>query len=244
MRVRASMHRGPRRHPASSCRPARTTASHASSTDGHSAGADAGEDRRAVRGAFFGRHGLDRVAVDGRLNLAPQRATARRRRRRARARPARRARRKSSNVSRRLNATPSSTARTTWPRVWLAARPTSAARTSGSQCGVRSPIRYGAQSTPSAPGGTRSASAVMSSIRRVARARPATDRAASAATGRRPASRPSRASGRESRDRTCGCVPSRSSAGRSVAAKTTPDVPIVTLTAPGRVMPMPTAPAA
>jgi hypothetical protein len=32
--------------------------------------------------------------------------------------------------------------------------------------------------------------------------------------------------------------------GRSVAAKTTPDVPMVTLTAPGLVMPMPIAPAA
>ena len=39
-------------------------------------------------------------------------------------------------------------------------------------------------------------------------------------------------------------APFGSSAGRSVAAKTTPDVPMVALTAPGRVMPMPTAPAA
>jgi hypothetical protein len=39
--------------------------------------------------------------------------------------------------------------------------------------------------------------------------------------------------------RACGSV-----TGRSVAANTTPDVPIVALTAPGRVIPMPTAPAA
>ena len=38
--------------------------------------------------------------------------------------------------------------------------------------------------------------------------------------------------------------PPGSRTGRSVAAKTTPDVPMVALTAPGRTMPMPTAPAA
>ncbi len=38
--------------------------------------------------------------------------------------------------------------------------------------------------------------------------------------------------------------PPGSSTGLSVAAKTTPEVPIVALTAPARTMPMPTAPAA
>ena len=94
------------------------------------------------------------------------------------------------------------------------------------------------------PGGTRPASAVSASIRGVAAARHATDRAASAATAPPPASRPSRASARESRGRTCECGPSDRAPAVSVAANTTPDVPIVTLTAPGRVMPMPTAPAA
>ena len=44
---------------------------------------------------------------------------------------------------------------------------------------------------------------------------------------------------REWRGRTCGAGRFGSGAGRSVAAKTTPDVPMVALTAPGRVMPMP-----
>ena len=39
-------------------------------------------------------------------------------------------------------------------------------------------------------------------------------------------------------------LPRASSAGRSVAANTTPEVPIVALTAPGATMPMPMAPAA
>ena len=38
--------------------------------------------------------------------------------------------------------------------------------------------------------------------------------------------------------------PRGSRAGRSVAANTTPEVPMVALTAPGRTMPIPTAPAA
>ena len=67
------------------------------------------------------------------------------------------------SVSRRENATPSSIARTTCARVWLAARPTSAARACGSRCGVLSPIRYGAHKTPSEPGGAPDASSHKSS---------------------------------------------------------------------------------
>ena len=46
-----------------------------------------------------------------------------------------------SNESASPNATPSSTARMTSPRVWLALSPTRAPRASGSAWGVRSPER-------------------------------------------------------------------------------------------------------
>ena len=49
--------------------------------------------------------------------------------------------RRRSNESASPKATPSSTARMTSPRVWLALSPTSAPRASGSACGVRSPAR-------------------------------------------------------------------------------------------------------
>ena len=103
-------------------------------------------------------------------------------------RPAHAVRRRSQNVSRRLNATPSISARTMWPRPWFAASPTSAARAFGSQCGVRSPIRYGAQSTPSAPGGTlrRFGGQLPRRTRRRSRPTPP-DRGTSAGKGPRPA---------------------------------------------------------
>ena len=69
------------------------------------------------------------------------------------------------SVSLRLKATPSRIARTMCARVWSAAKPIRAARASGSRCGVRSPMRYGAQSTPPEPGGTVAASAFSRSYR-------------------------------------------------------------------------------
>ncbi len=116
------------------------SASHASIHGAPDAGADARQEGGAERRAFFGGDDFDGLAVDVGLNLAPER-----RARASAAEPDARTGTCSSskivNVSRRLNATPSITARITWPRPWLAASPTSAARIDGSQCGVRSPIR-------------------------------------------------------------------------------------------------------
>ncbi len=91
-------------------------ASQASSTDRPHARADAGKNRRAVRGALFGGQRFDRMAVDTRLNLTPDggpraaAADADARHRHAEFREDR------ERVAR-LNATPSRTARTTCPRV-------------------------------------------------------------------------------------------------------------------------------
>ena len=62
-----------------------------------------------------------------------------------------------SSESRRPNATPSSTARTSAPRSWRSSSPTNAPRASGSACGVRSPARYGRKVSPSVPAGQASA---------------------------------------------------------------------------------------
>src|SRR5207248_1389832 len=56
------------------------------------------------------------------------------------------------------NATPSSAARKRWPREWLRRRPIQPPLASGSKYGVRSPVRYGRKTRPSAPAGTANAS--------------------------------------------------------------------------------------
>ena len=68
-----------------------------------------------------------------------------------------------SSPSRIENATPSITARVMCARPWRTVRPTNAPRACGSRCGVRSPVRYGRNSRPSAPGSTASASSTSSS---------------------------------------------------------------------------------
>ena len=142
-------------------------------------------------------------------------------------------------MSRRLKATPSITARTKWARVCEAVTPANAARAWGSRCGVRSPKRYGAQSIPSLAAGIRAASAVNSSY-----ATPGA-KVSRSQRSERPAPLvtpitchiPGTAWQKVCRR------PRRSSVGLSVAAKTTPLVPMVAETAPGATIPIPTAPA-
>ena len=126
---------------------------------GEDACGDAGEERRAVRGALLaavrssGSPSTEATILSQRS--APRAAAGDAGRRRAR----RRAARRSSSESRRPKATPSSTARTSAPRSWRSERPAKAARALGSTCGVRSPVRYGRNVSPSTPGGHGSASA-------------------------------------------------------------------------------------
>ena len=68
-----------------------------------------------------------------------------------------------SSPSRSPKATPSRTARVRWRRSWARVSPTNAPRASGSGCGLRSPDRYGRNSSPSLPAGTPAAAPTRSS---------------------------------------------------------------------------------
>ena len=119
-------------------------------------------------------------------------------------------------------------------------RPVNAARACGSACGVRSPERYGRNSTPSAPGSTSSASARSSSyatsganVSRNQRSEPAAESITPIACqvpGTAWQKTWRRASG--------------SGAYAGSAAKTTPEVPRTTESGPGPATPTPSAPAA
>ena len=108
---------------------------------GPDAGRDAAEDRRAERSALVDRDALERQLEHRGDDLQPQLAAGAAARDPAELGLARRARAIRSSESRRPNATPSSTARTSAPRSWRMLRPANAPRASGSACGVRSPAR-------------------------------------------------------------------------------------------------------
>ena len=109
---------------------------------------DAAEQRRAVGRALLDGQPLQRDLEHRGDDLQPQLAA----RAAAGHAAALAARRTRSKESRSPQATPSSTARTSAPRSWRISRPVNAPRASGSACGVRSPVRYGRNVRPSAPG--------------------------------------------------------------------------------------------
>ncbi len=145
-----------------------------------------------------------------------------------------------SSPSRRPWATPSSTARVRCLRSWPTVSPMNPPRASGSGCGLRSPPRYGRNESPSAPAETVAASA--------SRSAHGTPGAIASRYQRRLPAADSITDIRCQRSGTAWqkawTLPAGSKAGRSVAAKMTPDVPSESATTPGSTAPTPTALAA
>src|SRR5262249_34226885 len=113
-----------------------------------------------------------------------------------------------------------------------------AARASGSACGVRSPVRYGRKSTPSAPAGQEAASAT-----RAAPPPPTTSRS----QRREPAAEsitPHPRQGPRPAGQNASQRARRSASYDGSTPTTTPDVPSATDSGPGLSMPTPSAPAA
>ena len=124
-------------------------------------------------------------------------------------------------------------ARTRCPRVWASVRPMKQPRASGSACGVRSPERYGRKNSPWLPAGAVCGLLGQAGRRRRASpawprpCRPGRARCGTTAASRRPkGSRPSCATCRGRRGRTCGSGPRGRSSTSSLWTNITPEVPI------------------
>ena len=206
---------------------------------GEDACGDPAEERRAERRPLLRRSAFQRQVEDGgddpEPEVAPRPAAGTRAD--AGSTPSRR---RSSRESRSPNATPSSTARTSAPRLWRSERPAKAARALGSTCGVRSPARYGRNVSPSTPGGHGSASATTFSGGSPCATTPRSQPSDPAAESITPiACQPPDTAWQNAWTR-----PSGSAAKPGSAAKTTPEVPSTTESGPGPTTPTPSAPAA
>ena len=221
----------PRRAPVHATGVTRTTASAAASTVANQPAPTAARSAGAVGRALGRLDRRDLGAEDVGEDLAPERArgpAARRAdlRRRAASRPRSSGRGRRAARRRRPRAPPGSGGA---GRGRGSARRTRRAR-AGPGCGLRSPVRYGRKNRPSLPGGT--AAAVVDEVAERRRPAPAC-RGTSAGCPPPTASPTSCASGRARRGRTRGRGRAGSWNGRSVAAKTTPDVPSDRAIVPG-----------
>ena len=153
-------------------------------------------------------------------------------------------RRISSSESRSAKATPSNTARTRCPLSCPACIPANTPRAFESACGVRSPVRYGKNVSPSAPGGMRAASAISSSYDGGTPPGPNIARRnhASAAPADRTTPIWYHVLSTAWLNR-CNRIPG-STRGRSIGASIVPDVPMEACIAPCSTTPEPTAAAA